>query len=567
MKMASTEKNKTITIGSKILNMGSKIFNGYKKAEQTAIIMASKLLLLPSSTLDRHLLEAVEKGDLEDIKFLIKAGADANVSTLSSQELTLKNRYGDTMRPLEYAIYKRNYELASFLAQKGATLDAYGIIYSSYELDSLFTDLSLAEFKQWVTLLVDCNYLKYKSMNYSLHMPTLRSIIWKRAQLSESELTDFREKFKTIIELGFGKGEHGLLSEIAQKGDIGVLKMMLQNGFDAKKIPSNETPLLHALYFRDNQKTNRNERSQVFRDIVTLFDVDVNAKYAGGTILHFLILENESEQIKFLLQNTNINTAIKNDAGQTALDMAIEKNQADCMKVLLSTEPKRTIVLNQLLVDAVSHSAIDCAKVLLDMGADVNGQNGKDKLTPLMKVDTLEMAKLLIDNGAEVGDMDKNGKSVLHHLIQENAPREIIEMVLDNGANVNAMDKNGKTVLMSLPANREDVLSLLLVQPQVSLNTKDENGNTALMHYTKENNLSYVRMLCLVKADLKERNNDGKTALMIASENDNQVIQKELHRFISANYLPIQTSVSIVRKPPQTITLPQRDNAVNSIGD
>ena len=177
------------------------------------------------------------------------------------------------------------------------------------------------------------------------------------------------------------------------------------------------------------------------------------------------------------------------------------------------------------------------------------------------------MAELLLDNDANACDIDRNRISVLHHLIRENAPKEIINMVLDCGANPNAITENGKTVLMSLPAGREDILSMLLAQPQVALNARDNNGNTALMHYTKENNLPYVRMLCLAKADLMERNNDGKTALMIASENGNQAMQLELYQFISAKYLPTETPVTIVRNQPQVITLAQRDNVVNSIGN
>ncbi|MBQ3116908.1 MAG: hypothetical protein IJC11_01115 [Alphaproteobacteria bacterium] len=54
---------------------------------------------------------------------------------------------------------------------------------------------------------------------------------------------------------------------------------------------------------------------------------------------------------------------------------------------------------------------------------------------------------------------------------------------------------------------------------------------------------------------------------MIASENNHQAMKKELYRFISAKYLPIQTPVAIVRNQPRVITLAQRDNVVNSMGD
>ena len=60
------------------------------------------------------------------------------------------------------------------------------------------------------------------------------------------------------------------------------------------------------------------------------------------------------------------------------------------MKILLSTGVKRTAILNLLLFDAVSHSAVDCAKVLLDMGADANSQFGEEKLTPLMHAKQLK---------------------------------------------------------------------------------------------------------------------------------------------------------------------------------
>lgn len=557
MKMALTEKNKTITIGSKILN-------SLKKTGEAVKLRLAKMLL-SQNALDKSLLNAVKKRDLNKIKFLIKAGADANASSIAYHQLTLKDKYDEIHRPLDYAIYKRDYELASYLAQNGAKLDSAAVATVSYEFQSLVRDFPMAVSNKWMTLLVDCGYLNYSFINPS-HARRLKSVATFGNHLTGAELSDFRGKFKKLIELGFGKGEHRLLSEIAQGGDIGVLKMMMQNGFDAKKIQSNDVPLLHALYFRRNRDTNKEERQQVFQDIVTLSNVDVNVKYEGGTILHLLVLENEAKQIKFLLKNSNVDTAIKNDAGEMALDMAIKENKADCMTALLSTGPKRTKVLNQLLFNAVCHSAIDCAKVLLEMGADVNGQNGKDKLTPLMKAETVEIAELLIDYGADVSDRDTNGTSVLHHLIQK-APKEVIISILENGVSPNVTDENGKSVLMCLPAERSDVLTLLLVHPEINLNAKDENGDTALIHYVRENNLPYVRLMSLAKANLNERNNKGETALIIASQNGYTKMHEELHRFISANYLPIQTSVSIVRKQLQTITLSQRDNAVNSIGD
>ena len=522
--------------------------------------------------IDSLFLLAVSIRNFTAMKMLLAIGANPNVFWEEKSKRNIDAVVGDV---LGYAFDKQDYELASFLAKNGAKLSRGG---ASFICHNLLLDKNPAEFKKMMELMIDCGYLNHASFLYANSLVQLARFSWNNNK---------KENFETLIKLGVGKNQHWLLPLIARSGKYSVLPTMMQNGFDVTKTSVADVsdkfvraqvntyygdelkePFLQALYYNKNEK-NREERNRVFQEIVRTTDVDVNQQESvrGNTILHRLVELGETEQVRFLIDNTNIDIDTKNQVDQTALDVAVEKNNADCMKILLSTGVKRTAILNQLLFDAVSHSAVDCAKVLLDMGADANSQFGEEKLTPLMHAKTVEMAELLLDNDANACDIDRNRISVLHHLIRENAPKEIINMVLDCGANPNAITENGKTVLMSLPAGREDILSMLLAQPQVALNARDNNGNTALMHYTKENNLPYVRMLCLAKADLMERNNDGKTALMIASESGNQAMQLELYQFISAKYLPTETPVTIVRNQPQVITLAQRDNVVNSIGN
>ena len=99
-----------------------------------------------------------------------------------------------------------------------------------------------------------------------------------------------------------------------------------------------------------------------------------------------------------------------------------------------------------LLHEACLNDNIECAKLLLDRGAEVNSEDS-GSLTPLhwtCRNNDLEFAKLLLDRGADLEAEDDTGWTPLHFAcLNDNI--ECAKLLRDRGADVGAKNFAGRT--------------------------------------------------------------------------------------------------------------------------
>jgi uncharacterized protein len=113
---------------------------------------------------------------------------------------------------------------------------------------------------------------------------------------------------------------------------------------------------------------------------------------------------------------------------------------------------------NLYLHAAVNSGAIDCVKLMLDRGANIN-LAGDEKVTPLMTSvrvtyrNGLEMTELLIKRGANIHARAGRGSTALMYAAigvavhYEDEYVDVVKLLIKHGAKVNVKNKMGSTPL------------------------------------------------------------------------------------------------------------------------
>ena len=214
------------------------------------------------------------------------------------------------------------------------------------------------------------------------------------------------------------------------------------------------------------------------------------------------------------------------------------------------------------LMMAVRYKHIDAVKFLMDQGADANLQDKKgytalhyvamyyrsfdaihlccfnnrsdfnirdaDNCTPLMravKCLNLDVVNYLLQNGAYLDLEDRYGQRCLQRLFDVGVKTscEILSSLIRNGADINArINEMNQTLLMLAPfqgsGNIRSEKFKLLIENGANLDLQDKSGNTAL-HYAV-NSVCREMSVVLVDAGASQLcNSQGLTPLLAASKN------------------------------------------------
>jgi ankyrin repeat protein len=164
----------------------------------------------------------------------------------------------------------------------------------------------------------------------------------------------------------------------------------------------------------------------------------------------------------------------------TPLTIAAHVNNKDFVVLLLEQD---NIKLDNAVVAAVKANNVETINLLLDSGANPNGDNGG---SPLMTAVSL------------------------YAPIPQILP--VIKTLLGRGADVNFQ----KPILEAIRADRLPIVKLLLEAPDIDVDTRDDNGSTLLYVATEWNTPAVVDLLINAGADPTIRNNEGKTPYDIA---------------------------------------------------
>src|SRR6185437_9171426 len=271
---------------------------------------------------------------------------------------------------------------------------------------------------------------------------------------------------------------------------------------------------------------------------------DVDSPNADGqTALMILARTDNVKAAEFLIRHGASVNAREQWLGQTALMWAAARGQPQMVKLLLEhhADPNARAYANLFrrqvtaeprvqarpaggftpLLYAARQGCIDCAKYLVEGGADVNLTDPRD-VTPLIMATEnfhFDLAKLFIDKGANVNEWDWWGRTPLYeavdldtlpyggrpdHLSLDNTSAlGLMKLLLNKGANPNARLRLFPPY-RSLGADRGGDMALT-------------TGATPLYRAARAGDVAAVKLLLEHGADANLPNRYGDTPIMAAA--------------------------------------------------
>ena len=229
----------------------------------------------------------------------------------------------------------------------------------------------------------------------------------------------------------------------------------------------------------------------------------------------------------------------------TPLIVAVRNGNLDCVKVLLKygaeiegrgdfmhifeddscPVPYNYKCCTPLFVAATCGN-VEILRFLVENGANVNATDDFG-LTPLMAAvanQLLDAVTFLIDQGADVNLLDSSGSTALHYASEVSFDPSsclIVKQLINRGANINAVTNDDKlTPLMLACKNKNVSVVNCLLQNGANVVLTSDNGWTAL-HFVVDgfnDSSEILRSLLNNGADVNARSVDNETPLMVASQ-------------------------------------------------
>ena len=473
------------------------------------------------------LLEAVHEENEAITQLLLDAGANVgladhkgrNAILIAAREGSLpivellvakganvnaKDNQGHTV--LYYAIEGSNTALVSWLLDRGADVNAW------HGRRTLFMEAVDEGNIEIVKLLLDrgANVNDATAEGYSA--------------LMEAADEGNKEMVALLINEGaqvnaVTKHGHTALTEAVDSGEKEVITYLLDKGAKVEMDNTHPSPLMEAI---------ENGNIPLMKLLIEN-GADINKTNENGfTPLMEAVDEGEFGVVKFLVEELGVDVNAQAKEGWTALFEALDEGEEQIFSYLLEHGAQMTTLKNgtSLLHEAVDEGQLAMVKQLISMGADVN-QVAHDHWTPLMEaIDEQhpQMISVLIASGAEVNVVFDNGWSPLLEACDEGNV-QIVQMLLDNGAKYDLAGQ-GKTPLGEACDERNLPLVKFFLERGINPNEVSKDGVSPLMEAVDEGETAIVKLLVSKGADVNYAPDGGRTALFEAvDEGDEAMVQ------------------------------------------
>lgn len=196
------------------------------------------------------------------------------------------------------------------------------------------------------------------------------------------------------------------------------------------------------------------------------------------------------KKLKELIEEDKIDEVLKilrphkyYDDGENALHLAVALGLTELIPMLIKKKPSllnsKDDYENTPLHTAAGNGNLECAKILLDAGADFTLKNVRG-WTPLNKAsseNSLALLKMLIAKGSDIESTDNDGDTPLLRAVGS-GKLELALFLIKQGAKLNAVNKKGNTILHK--AGYGYGIIPLLLSLGVNIETRNKEGQNAL---------------------------------------------------------------------------------------
>lgn len=355
---------------------------------------------------DTSLVRAIKISDADRVRTLMYANVDVNE----------KNYAGIT--PLTIAAEKGNMEIIKMLVEDGNALVNEA---SSYGVTPLIAAAAAGNDEAVA-------YLVEQGANVSAKDDWGKTALIYAATLDNPKLVSSVIKLdKTAVNLPDNLGNTALIYA-AQKGLLDNIKILLANGANANyRNPATGISAISAAAAEGN--------SAAIRMLVRTGKADVNiSDLSGRTPIFYAVEQNQEDALRTLLSlGADVNAQDNN--GVSVLMRASAKNRQDCVNILLRQKginpnlkdfQDRTALIYSVYADELAPT-----QALLKAGADLNVRDSSQN-TPLMsaiKAKNDRAALFFIQQGAELTAVNSSGENAFM-LTDEYLPNSMTANVL-----------------------------------------------------------------------------------------------------------------------------------------
>ncbi|XP_056150230.1 ankyrin repeat and SOCS box protein 2-like [Lampris incognitus] len=237
----------------------------------------------------------------------------------------------------------------------------------------------------------------------------------------------------------------------------------------------------------------------------------------------------DAGRVRQLVNLLGTNLLQPSKPGWLAFHQAAWYGQEACLRVLLTALPgmvnKVTDKGQTALFLAVSRDQMSCVHILLEKGADPDIIT-KDRETPLYKAcerENAAMVALLLNHGAAVNAHCIQGWTALQEAVYRNNV-EVCEMLVKAGAKLSPANIYGITPLFTAAqSGRVETLRFLL-KHGADVNSQAADGATALYEAVKNGHEEVVELLLSQRADANKPGKTGLLPLHIAAKQETDIM-------------------------------------------
>jgi ankyrin repeat protein len=437
------------------------------------------LTQIEQTELNRTLIAAVQRKDLEGIRDIVIQGADVNsliwnewpclhrcaLYSLEEAVKFLLDRGADprSNKHCASALYwAANQENAEIFRMILNYTDGTGPIWKPAHYQVVFDAAAETGSLEMMQMIMERAEVRLGSLDVFEDTP-----LKKAAGKGNLEVVRFLIAKGALIEDPL-QGEAALWGA-ASSGKFEMVKFLCEEGnVDANAKDSNgRTALCYAAGIRSNSELRESGTEMAEFLLQRGADPNLYSSSAEGP-LHQAAVYNHVEMLELLLKHGADIT--KNVGGWTVLDKAIEYHRPAAVEFLLNwkmdDQAKRQVLLDGALLYACRTGERLTVLQLLKAGADIDTKEEGDGMTPLLLAiayGEVQTARLLIRRGAKWDVPDVNGRLALP-LAAKKGFEWVVKDLLGKGADVDTRWGENDDTLLGIAARegKEKVVRVLL---------------------------------------------------------------------------------------------------------